>query len=293
LSNVPPSDSPIKTGNGNILSYLTARSLDVIPESISAVVVADEIIPTGNELIAPLGKNENIELSAIVDENIPTALLAETNEISSTIPTTPEIIPQSVSESISSVIPAISTENLPVNVLEDVLPSPVENVPQIRPENILEEISSIPKVVEEEESVSNENDVEEDSSEDDDLENVLEYGRYQREILPHLPGVYVLQLENNCIYVGKSNQNVDARVKEHFTSGGSAFTKKFKPISQLMPLTQPTSDLESYERAETLEQMWVNGIKNVRGWQYTKLYMTEFEYESVFRQMCERKDLCR
>lgn len=128
-----------------------------------------------------------------------------------------------------------------------------------------------------------------------ELDPYVEYdnGRLKKEDLPHLPGVYVLELENNCIYIGKSNQNVEARVKEHFNSGGSAFTKRFKPVRQLQPLTQPSVDLESYERAETLEQMWVHGIKNVRGWQYTKLFLSEFEYESVFRQMCERKDLCR
>eukprot|EP00596_Hydrurales_sp_CCMP1899_P007002 CAMPEP_0119034754 /NCGR_PEP_ID=MMETSP1177-20130426/1764_1 /TAXON_ID=2985 /ORGANISM="Ochromonas sp, Strain CCMP1899" /LENGTH=384 /DNA_ID=CAMNT_0006992437 /DNA_START=258 /DNA_END=1413 /DNA_ORIENTATION=+ len=115
----------------------------------------------------------------------------------------------------------------------------------------------------------------------------------EREVLPYSPGIYVLELENNGIYVGKSNQNVEARVKEHFNSGGSAFTKRFKPLSQLLTLTPATADLESYERAETLEQMWVNGISNVRGWQYTKIDLTEFEYESIFRQMCERKDLCR
>jgi predicted GIY-YIG superfamily endonuclease len=115
----------------------------------------------------------------------------------------------------------------------------------------------------------------------------------EREVLPYSPGIYVLELENNGIYVGKSNQNVEARVKEHFNSGGSAFTKRFKPLSQSLTLTPATTDLESYERAETLEQMWVNGISNVRGWQYTKIDLTEFEYESIFRQMCERKDLCR
>lgn len=130
-------------------------------------------------------------------------------------------------------------------------------------------------------------------NEEFDIYSGFENGKLMKEDFPHLPGVYVLELENKCIYIGKSNQNVDARVKEHFNSGGSAFTKKFKPLRQLEPLTQPTTDLESYERAETLEQMWVNGIKNVRGWQYTKLYLTEFEYESIFRQMCERKDLCR
>lgn len=136
-------------------------------------------------------------------------------------------------------------------------------------------------------------DVDDLSNDEFDMYAGFDNGKLRKEDLPHLPGVYVLELENKCIYVGKSNQNVDARVKEHFNSGGSAFTKKFKPVRQLEPLTQPTTDLESYERAETLEQMWCNGIKNVRGWQYTKLFLTEFEYESIFRQMCERKDLCR
>jgi hypothetical protein len=148
-------------------------------------------------------------------------------------------------------------------------------------------------VVSEDAATSVSKDADDVGNEEFDNYSGFENGKLRKEDLPHLPGVYVLELENKCIYIGKSNQNVDARVKEHFNSGGSAFTKKFKPLRQLEPLTQPTTDLESYERAETLEQMWVNGIKNVRGWQYTKLFLTEFEYESIFRQMCERKDLCR
>lgn len=157
----------------------------------------------------------------------------------------------------------------------------------------IEVVEDIALAVSEDATSTVSKDVDDAGNEEFDIYSGFDNGKLRKEDLPHLPGVYVLELENKCIYIGKSNQNVDARVKEHFNSGGSAFTKKFKPIRQLEPLTQPTTDLESYERAETLEQMWVNGIKNVRGWQYTKLFLTEFEYESIFRQMCERKDLCR
>ena len=107
-------------------------------------------------------------------------------------------------------------------------------------------------------------------------------------------GIYVLQLEGDRIYVGKSMSNVTARVLEHFTTGGSAWTKKYQPLVQIDPITNATEDLESWERAETLERMWQHGIDNVRGWGYTSTDgISEFERESIFRQLIERKDLCR
>ena len=107
------------------------------------------------------------------------------------------------------------------------------------------------------------------------------------------PGIYVLGLDNGKYYVGKSIMNVTARVQEHFLTGGSAWTKQHHPIEQLTPIVNTSDDLESSERAETLERMWIHGIDNVRGWQYTKIKLNENNYESIFRQMCERKDLCR
>lgn len=187
--------------------------------------------------------------------------------------------------------PLPSIEGLRTAIIEEV------DIPLVTVESGVTESSqiSLQASIIDEAAISDQAEVSADSDEKEVLDPYVEYdcGRLRKEDLPHLPGVYVLELENNCIYVGKSNQNVEARVKEHFNSGGSAFTKRFKPIRQLEPLTQPSIDLESTERAETLEQMWVNGIKNVRGWQYTKLFLSEFEYESIFRQMCERKDLCR
>ena len=107
------------------------------------------------------------------------------------------------------------------------------------------------------------------------------------------PGIYVLGLKNDKYYVGKSMLNVTARVQEHFLTGGSAWTKTHQPIEQLTPILNASDDLESSERAETLERMWSHGIESTRGWKYTKIVLYEFDYESIFREMCERKDLCR
>jgi hypothetical protein len=92
--------------------------------------------------------------------------------------------------------------------------------------------------------------------------------------------------------VGKTT-NMAARLNEHFTSGGSAWTRRHPPVERVDPIVDPSPDLESTERAETLERMWAHGIENVRGWRYTTATLTESDAEDVFNQMCERKDLCR
>ena len=41
--------------------------------------------------------------------------------------------------------------------------------------------------------------------------------------------IYILKLEDNCYYVGKS-ENVEQRFQQHLSGSGSFFTKKHKPI---------------------------------------------------------------
>ena len=43
--------------------------------------------------------------------------------------------------------------------------------------------------------------------------------------------IYVLLLEENKYYIGKSN-NIDNRLESHFNGNGSAWTKKYKPIKE-------------------------------------------------------------
>jgi len=107
--------------------------------------------------------------------------------------------------------------------------------------------------------------------------------------------IYVLHLEDNNFYIGKTIRNVNTRIKEHLDNGyqTSGWTRLYKPLRRLAPLTSIPDDLESWERAETLERMWIYGIQRVRGWKYTQLNITVSDQLQVIMQLCERKDLCR
>lgn len=74
--------------------------------------------------------------------------------------------------------------------------------------------------------------------------------------------VYVLHLSTDRFYVGKTRRNSHQRVKEHFRPAnvGSRWTKDFPPLQRLLPLTRVQDDLESWERAETLERMFIYGV---------------------------------
>jgi predicted GIY-YIG superfamily endonuclease len=41
--------------------------------------------------------------------------------------------------------------------------------------------------------------------------------------------IYILKLEDNKYYVGKT-KNINKRILEHFSNNGSEWTKKYKPI---------------------------------------------------------------
>ena len=97
-------------------------------------------------------------------------------------------------------------------------------------------------------------------------------------------GVYVLELEENQIYVGKSN-HIAARIDQHRT------TKSI--IRRLMPYTPYCHDFESWERNETLHWMAVKGIPHVRGWMFTTKELKKGDVKQAFRQICEKYDLCR
>ena len=106
-------------------------------------------------------------------------------------------------------------------------------------------------------------------------------------------GVYVLQLEQGRYYVGKTGRPVELRIKEHFSSPKPAWIRAYRPVAAVTPLTCLPADLESWERAETLERMWLHGASRVRGWQYTRLNLTATERSQIVMELCERKDLCR
>jgi predicted GIY-YIG superfamily endonuclease len=102
-------------------------------------------------------------------------------------------------------------------------------------------------------------------------------------------GVYVLKLNNNKFYIGKS-YNILNRIKSH----NSNWVKAWGIVSQIKPLTPRLIDYESWERNETLERIFIHGFQNVRGWKYTQLELIDLNYKKdVFYEICEKKDLCR
>jgi hypothetical protein len=104
-------------------------------------------------------------------------------------------------------------------------------------------------------------------------------------------GVYVLRDGDGRMYVGKSG-NIPRRIEQHLGGEGTQFLGA--EIKRVTPYTTgPSSDLESWERNETLARMRKHGIAKVRGWMFTSITLTKEQAEDAFRQICEKYDLCR
>ena len=107
-----------------------------------------------------------------------------------------------------------------------------------------------------------------------------------------MDGVYVIEDGNGRVYVGKSN-HIDRRIAEHMRGHGTEFLDK-RSITRIMNLAEGSQqDLESWERAETLAQMYRKGVNNVRGWMFTSSTLSDVQQQEAFRQICEKFDLCR
>jgi predicted GIY-YIG superfamily endonuclease len=84
--------------------------------------------------------------------------------------------------------------------------------------------------------------------------------------------VYVLKLEDDRYYVGRTS-NFMQRMKEHFTYGGSEYTKKYKPIK----IVEVFEEKDTYdERDKTLEYMQKYGYEKVRGYAWCREVLLKF-----------------
>jgi len=84
--------------------------------------------------------------------------------------------------------------------------------------------------------------------------------------------IYVLKLIDDRYYVGRTG-NILRRLEEHFTIGGSIYTKKYKPIKVQEELT--TDD----ERIKTIEIMEKYGWEKVRGACWCSLEIKKPDFE--------------
>jgi predicted GIY-YIG superfamily endonuclease len=130
------------------------------------------------------------------------------------------------------------------------------------------------------------------------------FSPYQKPIpaaVPKLPrpttstfSVYILELEDGRIYVGKS-RNVEQRIKRHMAGRGAAYTKTYRPTGVLLPRLGNVvcNDGDAAERDETLRYMMARGIPYVRGWKFAQVVMTSAEFDEAEANIREMFDLCR
>ena len=97
--------------------------------------------------------------------------------------------------------------------------------------------------------------------------------------------IYVLALENDKYYVGKTD-NVKYRIKQHFDGKGAYWTRKYKPIK--IVYTASTHE-EDYH---VIKAMHEHGIQNVRGGTFSKMQLTPSDIEHAKRMICTQYNLC-
>ena len=100
--------------------------------------------------------------------------------------------------------------------------------------------------------------------------------------------IYILQLELNKYYIGKTN-NPDIRLDSHFNSNGSEWTKIYKPIK----VYELISDCDSYDEDKyTLKYMEKEGIDNVRGGSFCQIELSDEQIKLINQMIKGASDKC-
>ena len=100
--------------------------------------------------------------------------------------------------------------------------------------------------------------------------------------------IYILKLQGGKYYVGKSDTPMK-RYQEHLNGQGSAWTRKYKPLS-LEKIVEKASPFD--EDKYTKIYMEKYGIENVRGGAYVSLDLDENQDLSLLREIRGAKDCC-
>jgi predicted GIY-YIG superfamily endonuclease len=101
--------------------------------------------------------------------------------------------------------------------------------------------------------------------------------------------IYVLKLQGGKYYVGKS-LDVIGRYQQHMNGQGSAWTKKYKPMS----LLESKSDMSPFEEDKRVKELMnIYGIDNVRGGSYTQIILDAVQIEALNREIRGGTDACQ
>ena len=100
--------------------------------------------------------------------------------------------------------------------------------------------------------------------------------------------IYSLKLQSGKYYIGKTD-STNFRLQDHFDCGGSAWTKKYKPIS----IHQVIPDMNDHdEQRITQEYMSKYGIDNVRGGPWCKVILSDEEKQFIKKLLDGENDKC-
>jgi len=103
-----------------------------------------------------------------------------------------------------------------------------------------------------------------------------------------MTNIYVLLLEGGRYYIGKSDDVLN-RYQQHLNGYGSAWTKKYKPLS----LERTITGVSPFEEDKiTKEYMSKYGIEKVRGGSYVEIELSEFHIEALKMEIWGAKNLC-
>jgi predicted GIY-YIG superfamily endonuclease len=100
--------------------------------------------------------------------------------------------------------------------------------------------------------------------------------------------IYILKLEKNKYYVGKSSK-LYKRLDDHFNSYGSSWTKKYKPIKVI----QTIDNCDKFDEDKyTLKYMEKYGIHNVRGGSFCETKLNNDNLKTINKMLDSASDNC-
>ena len=107
-------------------------------------------------------------------------------------------------------------------------------------------------------------------------------------LIRNMESLYVLKLEKNKWYVGKTS-DIMKRFQEHVNGKGAAWTSKYKPISLVE--SRPIASQHD-ENNITKDYMKKYGVENVRGGSYAQIKLDESEISALNKEMLGNTDKC-
>ena len=100
--------------------------------------------------------------------------------------------------------------------------------------------------------------------------------------------IYILKLEHNKYYIGKTD-NPNIRLEKHFNLSGSAWTKKYKPIELIQLI--PNCDVYDEDKY-TIKYMDEYGINNVRGGSFCQIKLSDSNIITLKQMLKSVSDKC-